>query len=67
VVALRHLMAHVDIKQQIIEQGALQQILRCCLYEDLEIKRDCVYALADISDSLEFQQDVVREGTSQSP
>ncbi len=38
------------------------QILACVLYPDLQVQRDCAFALANISDSVEFQNDVVREG-----
>ena len=47
---------------KLVREGGLAQILKCCLYEDLEVKRDSVFALANIADSVEFQQDIVREG-----
>ena len=31
-------------------------------YKDLEVQRDCSFALANIADSVEYQNDVVREG-----
>ncbi len=38
------------------------QILACVLYPDLQVQRDCAFALANIADSVEYQNDVVREG-----
>lgn len=40
----------------------VSQILACVLYPDLQVQRDSIFALANIADSVEFQNDVVREG-----
>jgi hypothetical protein len=42
--------------------GITSQILACVLYPDLQVQRDSIFALANIADSVEFQNDVVREG-----
>ena len=49
-------------KSRLVKEGALAQILSCMRYKDLEVQRDCSFALANIADSVEYQNDVVREG-----
>jgi len=49
-------------KGPLVRQGGLRQILACCLYEDLQVVRDCTFALANLADSLELQGDIVRGG-----
>ena len=49
-------------KAKLVQEGALAQILVCIRYKDLEVQQDCAFALANIADSVEYQNDVVREG-----
>ena len=45
-----------------MQQNALECILTLALDEDLAIIRDAVFTLANLSDSLELQGDLIREG-----
>ena len=52
----------VENKASLIRQGGLTTILLLCLYEDLQVVRDAVFALANLADALDLQSDLVREG-----
>lgn len=45
-----------------VRQKCLPALMSLALDEDLAVKRDAVLALANLSDSLELQTDLVREG-----
>ena len=59
--SLTHLLTHSPTPLQ-VREGGLVQILACARFNDLEVQRDCIFALANISDTPEYQADVVREG-----
>jgi hypothetical protein len=48
-------------KMRLVQQGGLTNMLRSVKFNDLELQRDCMFAIANISDSPEYHDDMVKE------
>lgn len=56
---------HETNKTHMIRAGCIPAILSLVLDKDLATKRDGIFAIANLGDSMELQADLVREGTLQ--
>jgi hypothetical protein len=45
-----------------VRVGCVSALLALCLDEDLATKRDAVFAIANLGDTLDLQRDLLREG-----
>eukprot|EP00940_MAST-03C_sp_MAST-3C-sp2_P002171 g2171.t1 len=50
-------------KKRLVKRGGLTNMLRSVTFDDLELQRDCMFAIANISDSPEYHEDMVKAGS----